>query len=56
MCYINGVKVSLAEFIKYKQQQKELKQINIKLMNQPARRGFDYSEWPVIKPTIDGKD
>ena len=25
-------------------------------MNQPARRGFDYSEWPVIKPTIDGLD
>ena len=56
MCYINGVRVSLAEFIKYKQQQKELSQIKMNLMNQPGRRGFDYSEWPVIKPTMDGKD
>lgn len=23
---------------------------------QPARRGFDYASWPVIKPSLDGKD
>ena len=56
MCYINGVRVSLEKFIMYKQQQKELSQIQIALMNQPARRGFDYSEWPIIKPTDDGLD
>ena len=56
MCYINGVRVSFETFIMYKKQQKELSQIQIALMNQPAKRGFDYSEWPVIKPSIDGKD
>jgi putative SOS response-associated peptidase YedK len=57
MCYINGVKVSLKEYIAYKQKQKELKHLNqLKILNQPAKRGFDYSDWPIIKPYADGKD
>lgn len=53
MCYINGVRVSLETFIRYKQQQKELKQLKAaKLFYQPAKRCFDYSDWPIIK--IDG--
>lgn len=56
MCYINGVRVTLSEYIEYKQQQKELKELQRALLMQPARKGFDYSDWPVIKPSIDGKD
>ena len=56
MCYINGVKVSLAEYIRYKQQQKELKHLNNYLHHQPAKKGFDYSDWPIIKPSTDGCD
>ncbi len=56
MCYINGLKVSLKEFIAYKEKQKELKHLNEILLLQPARRGFDYSDWPIIKPSPDGKD
>jgi len=53
MCYINGVKVSLQEFIRYKQHQKEVLQLTAaKLFYQPAKRCFDYTEWPVIR--IDG--
>ncbi len=56
MCYINGLKVSLKEFIAYKEKQKELKHLNQNLLLQTARRGFDYSDWPIIKPFQDGKD
>jgi putative SOS response-associated peptidase YedK len=56
MCYINGVKVSLETYIRYKQQEKELKQLRAALLYQPAKKGFDYSEWPIIKPSADGKD
>jgi putative SOS response-associated peptidase YedK len=56
MCYINGVRVSLKDFIEYKEKQKELKHLNEMLLLQPAKRGFDYSDWPIIKPSVDGKD
>ena len=56
MCYINSIRVSLSDYILYKQRQKELKLLSELLLNQPARRGFDYAPWPVIKPSADGKD
>ncbi|MEP6713679.1 MAG: SOS response-associated peptidase family protein [Ferruginibacter sp.] len=56
MCYINGVRVSLQEFITYKQIQKELKEVGAAIANRPAHKGFDYGDWPVIKPSLDGKD
>lgn len=53
MCYINGVRVSLEEFIKYKREQKLIKELTAgKLFNQPAKRCFDYTEWPIIR--VDG--
>ncbi len=53
MCYINGVNVSLEEFIRYKQHQKQLKELTAaQLFNQPAKRCFDYTDWPIIR--IDG--
>lgn len=57
MCYINGVKVSREEFIAYRQQQKELKQLMAaKLFFQPAKRSFDYTEWPIIRVDANGYD
>jgi putative SOS response-associated peptidase YedK len=53
MCYINGVKVSLEEFIAYKKEQKRVQELTAaKLFYQPVKRAFDYTEWPII--TIDG--
>jgi len=53
MCYINGVKVSLETYIRYKQHEKQVKQLTAaKLFYQPAKRCFDYTEWPIIR--IDG--
>ncbi len=56
MCYINALRASLAEFISYKQQEKELKQLHIPIANRPLQKGFEYADWLVIKPSIDGKD
>lgn len=57
MCYINGVKVSKEVFLAHKQQEKELKQLMAaKLFYQPARRAFDYTEWPIIRVDANGKD
>ncbi len=56
MCYINGVRITLAEFIAYKQQEKELKALMASLNLNEIRKGFDYTEWPIIQPTFDGKD
>jgi putative SOS response-associated peptidase YedK len=56
MCYINGVRVTYAEYIAYKQQEKELKSLMQTLQAKEIRRGFDYTQWPIIKPSSDGKD
>lgn len=54
MCYINGLRVSLTEFVRYKGTEKALKEIH--LSDRPVHKGFDYGKWPVIKPSVDGKD
>jgi len=53
MCYINGCRVSRAEFIRYKEIQKELRNLQL---NVPLQRGFDYGNWPIIIPIENGKD
>jgi putative SOS response-associated peptidase YedK len=53
MCYYNGCKVSRAEFIRLMAIEKEIK--NLKL-SRPAQNGFDYKDWPIIKPAYDKKD
>lgn len=53
MCYINGIQVSLEEYIRFKKEQKMVKDLAAaKLFNQPAKRCFDYTEWPIIR--VDG--
>jgi putative SOS response-associated peptidase YedK len=53
MCYYNGCKVSRAEFIRLMGIEKEIR--NLKL-NRPAQNGFDYRDWPIIKPISGVKD
>lgn len=53
MCYYNGIRVSRAEFIRLMAIEKELK--NLKLMKR-VQSGFDYSDWPIIKPVFGKKE
>jgi hypothetical protein len=53
MCTYNGCRVSRAEFIRLMSIEKELKNLRL---NIPARNGFDYRDWPIIKPVAGGKD
>ncbi|NML20879.1 SOS response-associated peptidase [Pseudoflavitalea sp. G-6-1-2] len=47
MCYYNGVKVTHSEFIRLKQLEKAIAQLDF--LNRPLLIGFDYSDAPVIK-------
>jgi putative SOS response-associated peptidase YedK len=51
MCYYNGVRVTKAEFIRLKQLEKAIANLNI--LQNPLYTGFDYSPHPVIKRTAD---
>lgn len=53
MCYWQGCRVSRAEFIRLMAIEKEVKNLRL---NRPAQRGFDYSDWPIIKPIAGKKD
>ena len=53
MCTYNGCRVSRADFIRLRNIEKELKNLRL---NIPAQNGFDYRDWPVIKPLAGGKD
>lgn len=52
MCYYNSKRVSVSEYIRLMQIEKELKNFQRTV---PLQSGFDYSDWPIIKP-IDGKE
>ena len=53
MCYYNGCKVSRAEYIRLMGIEKEIKNLRL---NRPAQSGFDYKDWPIIKPTYNSTD
>ena len=53
MCTYNGCRVSKAEYIRLKAIEKEIRNLQL---NIPARNGFDYRDWPIIKPLAGGKD
>ncbi|MES1214041.1 MAG: SOS response-associated peptidase family protein [Bacteroidota bacterium] len=53
MCYYNECRVSRAEYIRLMGIEKELKNLRL---NRPAQSGFDYRDWPIIKPIAGGKD
>ncbi len=47
MCYYNGRKVSYAEFVRLKNLEKQIKSLKD---GKQVHKGFDYEDWPVIKP------
>lgn len=49
MCYYNGIKVSREEFIRLKELE-----ITIRPLFRPVQTGFDYRDWPIIKPIYNG--
>ena len=51
MCYYNGMKVSRAQLIRLLNMEKELEE-----MVRPVQSGFDYMDWPIIKPIFGSKD
>ena len=53
MCYYNGCKVTRAELIRLLAIEKELK--NLKL-SRKVQSGFEYGDWPIIKPVFGKKD
>lgn len=53
MCYYNGIRVSKAEYIRLKEIEKELSHLN---SLRKLASGFDYSDWPIIKPANNGQD
>ena len=53
MCYYNGIRVSLTDYIRLKGIEKQLKQYNL---NRAMQSGFAYANYPVIVPTKQGSD
>lgn len=53
MCYYNGCRVSRADYIRLMAIEKEIRNL---LLLRKVQSGFDYGNWPVIKPLNGGKD
>lgn len=53
MCYFNSLQIPEAEKIRLLHLEKELKGFNKDI---PLQSGFDFSEWPIIKPLAGKKD
>ncbi|MEJ0101509.1 MAG: hypothetical protein WDO19_02645 [Bacteroidota bacterium] len=51
MCYYNGMRVTRAQYIRLLNLEKEQK-----AMSRPVQSGFDYRDWPIIKPTYGSTD
>jgi putative SOS response-associated peptidase YedK len=49
MCNYNGIRVSREEYIRLKDFERELSYLNL---NRPFQSGFEYRDWPIIKPNI----
>lgn len=47
MCYYNGRKISYQEYVRLKNLEKQIRSLKA---GKPVHKGFDYEEWPVIKP------
>ena len=53
MCYWQGCKVTRGQYIRLLAIQKEVQNLRL---NRPVRNGFDYKDWPIIKPIAGKKD
>jgi len=52
MCYFLGMRVSRSEYVRLKGIEKELRHLN---MIRPCQYGFEYGDWPIVRPTPDRK-
>ena len=50
MCYYNGIKIKFNDFIRLKELEHQFPHEDISIL---VQSGFDYANWPVIKPTAD---
>ena len=55
MCFYNGIKISRADHIRLKDIEITLKDYDLSLLK-PLQSGFDFDDWPVIRPTKDGAE
>jgi putative SOS response-associated peptidase YedK len=55
LCFYNGIQISRAEHIRLMELDKAIKDYHLSL-NRPMQSGFDFSDWPVIKPVDGGRD
>jgi putative SOS response-associated peptidase YedK len=55
MCFYNGIVINRAEHIRLMKLDKAIKDYHLSL-NRPMQSGFDFADWPVIKPLDGGKD
>ena len=53
MCYWQGNKVTRAEYIRLLAIEKEIKNMRL---NRPVQSGFEYKDWPILKPVAGKKD
>lgn len=51
MCYYNGIRVTRKMLLELLDREKI-----IEAMNRPMQSGFDYRDWPIIKPDVPGVD
>jgi putative SOS response-associated peptidase YedK len=54
MCFYNGISVSRAEYIRLMEIDIMLKDYDLSLIR-PMQSGFDFTDWPVIKPVDGGR-
>lgn len=54
MCFFNGIKVSRADHIKLKELEISLQDYTLAMMR-PMVSGFDFGDWPVIRPVNGGQ-
>ncbi len=55
MCYYNGIKVPRDEYIRLMRLEKEVKAIAA-MLTKPLYSGFEYKNYPIIKPVNGGKE
>jgi putative SOS response-associated peptidase YedK len=55
MCFFNGIMISRAEHIRLKDLEIGLRGLDLNLMR-PMMSGFDFGDWPVIRPLRGGED
>lgn len=54
MCYLNTIRTNQANYFLFNGHEIDLSTLDPGVLEQSARRGFDYADWPVLKPAADG--